>query len=192
MLCSSLCSSSEVDVDLLELVETSQDTGTSHTTEDVGSGSLHQRHEALVLQDLREAVDGALVLDSAPGGHHHPPPDGVDGIGHQPGSDGDSPSQEEGESHSGISSEDQRLQGVVQAEVHATVDEDTDGRDSEASVESLDTIRLEGLGVDINETVELPLASLALGVIGQPGPGVVQGVDEHQGEGSGKTSAGDV
>merc|ERR1712020_9862 len=164
MLCSSLCSSSEGDVDLLELVETSQDTSASHTTEDVGSGSLHQRHKALVLQDLREAVDGSLVLDSAPGGHHHPPPDGVDGVGHQPGSDGDGPTQEEGESHSGISSEDQRLQGVVQSEVHTTVDEDTDSRDSEASVESLDTIRLEGLGVDINETVELPLASLALGV----------------------------
>ena len=208
MLCSSLVGSSEGDVDLLELVESSQDTSASNTTEDVGSGSLHQRHEALVLQDLREAVDGALVLDSTPGGHHHPPPDGVDGVGHQASRYGDCPSQEEGESHSGISSEDQRLQGVVEPEVHASVaaknrletinkereysHEDTDSRDGEPSIESLDTIRLEGLRVDINETVELSLAALALGVIGQPGPGIVQRVDEHQRQGPGKPSAGNV
>ena len=121
MLCSSLVGSSEGDVDLLELVESSQDTSASNTTEDVGSGSLHQRHEALVLQDLREAVDGALVLDSTPGGHHHPPPDGVDGVGHQTGGDGDSPTKQEGHSDPGISSEHHRLQGVVQTKVHPAV-----------------------------------------------------------------------
>ena len=72
------------------------------------------------------------------------------------------------------------------------IDEDTDSRDGEASIESLDAVRLEGLGVDINETVELSLSALALGVIGQPGPGVVQGVDEQQGAGSGHSSAEDV
>merc|ERR1719427_162733 len=92
--------------------------------------------------------------------------------------DGNSPTQEEGEGDVGVISEKNRLQGVEQTKVHATVDEDTNSGDSEASVESLDTVRLQGLGVDVNETVELSLASLALGVIGQPGPGVVQGVDE--------------
>ena len=48
-----LLASSEGDVDLLELVKTSQDTGPSHSSENVGSGSLHQRHEALVLQHLK-------------------------------------------------------------------------------------------------------------------------------------------
>merc|ERR1719476_601855 len=76
---------------------------------------------------------GALVLDSAAGGHHHPPPDGVDGVGHQASRDGDSPSQEEGEGHSSISSEEHGLQGIVQSKVHTTVDEDTDGRDGETS-----------------------------------------------------------
>ena len=70
--------------------------------------------------------------------------------------------------------------------------EDTDSRDGKSSVESLDTVRLEGLRVDINETVELSLSSLALGVIGQPGPGVVQGVDEQQRHSPGKPSAGNV
>ena len=68
-----LSSNSPCDVDSLELVETSEHTGSSNTTEDVGSGALHQAHEALVLQDLHSAVDGTLVLDSTTGGHHHPP-----------------------------------------------------------------------------------------------------------------------
>ena len=100
--------------------------------------------------------------------------------------------EEEGQSHAGISPENQRLESVVEAEVHSTVDEDTDGGDDEASVETLDTVRLQGLGVDVNETVELPLTSLALGVIGQPGPCVVQRVDEHQRESPSESSAGDV
>ena len=65
------------DVDLLEGIETGQDTGASDSSKDVGSGTLHHGHKALVLHDLNGAVDGALVLDAATGGHHHPPPDGV-------------------------------------------------------------------------------------------------------------------
>ena len=76
--------------------------------------------------------------------------------------------EEEGQSHAGISPENQRLESVVEAEVHATVDEDTDGGDDEASVETLDPVRLQGLDVHVNQAVELPLASLALGVIGKP------------------------
>ena len=48
------------------------------------------------------------------------------------------------------------------------VDEDADGGDDEASVQALDAVSLDGLDVDIDEAVELPLATLALGVIGQP------------------------
>ena len=68
---------SPADVHGLELVEACQDTGASHASQDVGSGSLHHGHEALVLEDLHAAVDGALVLDAAAGGHHHASPDGV-------------------------------------------------------------------------------------------------------------------
>jgi len=188
-----LVSKSPADVHGLELVESCQDTGTSHSSQDVGSGSLHHGHEALVLQDLDSAVDGSLVLDTGTsGGHHHTSPDGVNGVGHQAGGDGDGPTQQEGKTHVGILAQEEGLQSVEHTKVHTTVDEDTDGRDGEASVESLDTVRLEGLGVDINETVELSLSSLALGVVGQPGPGVVQGVDEQQGAGSGHSSAQDV
>ena len=72
-----LGSQSPADVHGLELVESCQDTGTSHSSQDVGSGSLHHGHEALVLQDLDSAVDGSLVLDTTTGGHHHTSPDGV-------------------------------------------------------------------------------------------------------------------
>merc|ERR1740116_20 len=87
--------SSPLDVHGLELVKSGEHAGTSDTTQDVSSGSLHQRHEALVLRDLEEAVHGALVLDATAGGHHHPPPHGVNGVGHEPSSDSDSPSEEE-------------------------------------------------------------------------------------------------
>ena len=92
----------------------------------------------------------------------------TNGVGHESSSDGDSPSEEEGHGHIGVVSEKHGLQGVEETEVHATVDEDTNGGDGESSVQALDAVRLEGLGVDINQAVELPLTSLALGVIGQP------------------------
>merc|ERR1712198_337007 len=94
------------------------------------------------------------------GGHHHTSSDGINGVGHKSSSDGNSPSKEEGKSDiRGVSKKDW-LQGVEETEVHATVDEDTDSRDGESSVQSLDAVRLQGLGVDVNETVELTLSSL--------------------------------
>ena len=133
-----LIAQSPADVHGLELVEACQDTGASHASQDVGSGSLHHGHEALVLQDLDAAVDGSLVLDTATRGHHHAPPDGVwqgkwsvrvstrrlegltDGIGHQASGDGHSPAEQEGERDVGSVSQQERLQGVKQTEVHAT------------------------------------------------------------------------
>merc|ERR1712071_568648 len=103
------------------------------------------------------------VLDSATGGHHHPPPDGVNGVGHESRSDGHSPSEEEGGHEAAVLAHKDGLQGVEETEVHATVDEDTDGRDREASVQTLDAVRLEGLDVDVDQAVELALTTLALG-----------------------------
>ena len=164
----SLCSHSEGDVDLLELVETSQDTSASNTTEDVGTSSLHHGHEAFVLEDLHTAVDGALVLDGGTGSHHHTTPDGVDGVGQEAGADGHTPTQEEGQEQGLVVSQEDGLEGIVHAEVHATVDEDTDAGDGETTVQALDTVGLEGLPVDIDEAVVLAFSTLALGIIGEP------------------------
>merc|ERR1719225_1023965 len=84
------------------------------------------------------------------------------------------------------------LEGIEHTEVHATVDEDTDSRDGEASVDALDTVRLQGLDVHVDQTVELTLSTLALVVVGQPGPGKVKGVHEEKGQGSSSTTGSDV
>merc|ERR1719230_2545604 len=77
---------------------------------------------------------------------HHPPPDCVNGVGHEAGSNGDSPSKKEGSNHRGVlSSNEHGLQGIEHTEVHATVDKDTNSRDGEASVQALDAIGLQSL-----------------------------------------------
>merc|ERR1712002_553499 len=51
---------------------------------------------------------------------------------------------------------------------------------------------LQSLHIDINETIELALTSLALGIISQPGSGVVKGVDEEKGHGTSSATASNV
>jgi len=53
-----LSCSSPFNVHRLELVESSEHTGTSNTSEDVGSSTLHQGHETFILANLHEAVNG--------------------------------------------------------------------------------------------------------------------------------------
>ena len=122
------------DVHGLELVKASEHTGAGHTSQHVGASSLHHGHEALVLEDLHTAVDGALVLDGGTGGHHHTTTDGVDGVGQEAGADGHTPTQEEGQEQGLVVSQEDGLEGIVHAEVHATVDEDTDAGDGETTV----------------------------------------------------------
>jgi hypothetical protein len=47
----------------LGLVVDGQDTGTGNTTEDVGSGTLEERLDTLLGDDLATSIDGRLVLD---------------------------------------------------------------------------------------------------------------------------------
>jgi hypothetical protein len=47
----------------LELVVDGQHTGTSNTTENVGTGTLEERLDALLGDDLAEGIEGAGVLD---------------------------------------------------------------------------------------------------------------------------------
>ena len=89
-------------------------------------------------------------------------------VGHQAGGDSDSPAKQEGNQDASILAQQQWFQGVVEAKVHPPVDEDANSRDCEASVEALDPVRLEGFNIDVNQTIELALATLALGIIGKP------------------------
>merc|ERR1711997_762604 len=102
-----------------------------------------------------------------------PPPDGVNGVGHETSCYGDSPSQEEGNANASIFAQQKRLECVIEAEVHATIDEDTNSRDGEPSVQALDTVRLQCLHVHINEAIELTLTTLTLGIVSQPGSCVI-------------------
>jgi len=90
------------DVELLEGVETGENTGAGDAAKNVGAGALHHRHETFVLHDLNGAVDGALVLDGGARGHHHTTTNGVDGVGHQTGGDGDAVTQAEGQEQTGV------------------------------------------------------------------------------------------
>ena len=117
----------------------------------------------------------------------------TDGVGHEAGGDGDSPAEQEGEAEVAASvSHNDGAEGVEHAEVHSAVDKDADSGDGEATVQALDAVRLQRLDVDVDQAVELALAALALAVVGQPGPSVVEGVDEQQGHGSREPAAGDV
>ena len=71
-------------------------------------------------------------------------------------------------------------EGVVDTEVETTVDDDTDNRWNESTVETGNTVGSEGLSVDINETVELTGSSTLgrLGIVSKTSTSIVEGVDE--------------
>jgi len=179
-------------VNSLELVETSEYTGTSNTTQNVSSSSLHHGHESLVLEDLSSAIQRVLVLDTATGSHHHSSSDGINGVGHKTRGNGDGPAEEEGCTNSGSITKQNWLQRVVQTEVHTSINEDTDSRDDETSVQTLDTVRLESLCVHINKTIELSLSTLAFSIISQSGTSVVKRVYKEERHGTSKSTASDV
>lgn len=121
-------------------------------------------------------------------GHHHTTTDGVERVRGNTGGGGDSPAEEERSKEVTLerANEDDRLDGVVETEVETTVDDDTgDGR-HETTVETGNTVRGEGLPVDVDETVELTVTARlgVLGVVGKTGTGVVEGVDEEEGGGT--------
>jgi len=182
---------------LLELVVQRQDTSTGNTTEDVSTGTLEEGPDTLGLDDLRTGVHHVLVVDLGTRGHHHTTTDGVERVGSETSTGGDSPTETEGGEEVALkrTDEDNGLDRVVHSEVETTVDNDTnDGRD-ETTVETGDTIRSEGLPVDVDQTVELTGSTTlagSLGVVGETGTGVVEGVDEEEGRGTGGTTGSNV
>lgn len=170
--------------DDLELVVDGEHTSTGNTTENVGTGTLEERADTLLGDDLAGSIEGALVLDGLTRGHHHPAADGVKGVRGNTGTGGDAPTEDERGEEVVLerAGEDDRLDRVVHTEVQTTVDDDTSDGGHEATVETGNTVRGERLAVDVNETVELA-GTTALGVlvvVGKTGTGVVEGVDEEE------------
>merc|ERR1719309_1761336 len=183
---------SPLDVQFLELVKSSQHTSTGNTSENVGTGSFHHGHEPFSLHNLDSTVNGALVLNSTTRGHHHASSDGVNGIGHKPSSNGNTPAKKEGQTNISTVTKEDGLESVKHAKVHATVDEDTNSGNGKTSVQSLDTIRFEGLHIDINETIKLALTTFTLGIIGKPGSGIVKRVHKQKRHSTSSTTASNV
>jgi len=180
----------------LELIVDGEDTSTGNTTEDVGTGTLEERLDTLLGDNLPEGIEGGLVLDGLTRGHHHATADGIKRVRGDTGTGGDAPTESErGEEVVGESTgEEDGLDRVVHSEVKTTVDDDTSNGRTETTVETGNTIGSEGLAVDIDESVELTLTTLLgrLGVVGKTGTGVVEGVDEEEGSGTSGTTGGKV
>ena len=69
-------------------------------------------------------------------------------------------SESEGDHESGVVSEHDRLERVIEAEVAAAVDNDANTRDDKATVQAAHAVRLDRLRVHVNHAIELTLASL--------------------------------
>lgn len=121
-------------------------------------------------------------------GHHHTTTDGVERVGGNTGTGGDSPAEQEGSQEVVLerAGKEDGLDGVVHTEVQTTVDNDTKNGGTETTVETGNTVGGESLLVDVDETVELTVTTAlgGLGVVGKTGTGVVERVDEEEGSGT--------
>lgn len=121
-------------------------------------------------------------------GHHHTTTDSIQWVRSNTSTSSDSPAEEERGQEATLERADKEngLDGVVHSEVQTTVDDNSKDGGTETTVETRDTIRLQGLLVDINETVELAVSTTlgALGVVGKTGTSVIKGVDEQEGSGT--------
>lgn len=173
----------------LGLVVDGEHTGTGNTTENVGTSTLEKGLDALSGDDLAGSIEGVLVLDGLTRGHHHTTTDGVERVGSDTSTSGDGPAESERGQEVTLEStgKEDRLDRVVHTEVQTTVDNDTSDGGHETTVETGNTVGGEGLLVDVYKTVELALTTLlgGLGVVGKTGTGVVEGVDEEEGGGTG-------
>lgn len=180
----------------LELIVDGEDTSTGDTTENVGTSTLEERLDTLLGDDLGSGIEGRLVLDGLTGGHHHATTDGVKGVRGDTSGGGDAPAESERgeEVVLEVTDEEDGLDGVVETEVETTVNNDTSDGGTETTVETGNTIGSDGLAVDIDEAVELTLTTLlgGLGVVGETGTGVIEGVDEEEGSGTSGTTGGKV
>jgi len=172
----------------LHLIVDGQYTGTSDTTENVGTSTLEERLESLLGDNLATGIERRLVLDGLTGGHHHTTTDGVQRIRSDTSTSGDGPSESERGKEVTLerADEEDRLDRVVHTEIKTTVNNDTSDGRTKTTVKTRDTIRGEGLLVDINQTVKLT-STTSLGVlvvVGKTGTGVIERVDEKEGSGT--------
>ncbi len=178
------------DVVLLDLTETGEHKSASDTTEDVGTRALEEGRNTLRLEDLPGAVKRAVVLDGGTRRHHHTATNRVNRVREDARDNRDSVTDGKVDEEAGVAKHGHN--GVVETEVETTVDNNTDAGNRKATVESRNAVSRESLLVHVDEAVELALATLALGVVGQARTRVVKRVDEAERQGTGGTASPDV
>jgi len=131
-------------------------------------------------------------VNSSSRGHHHSSSDGVDGVGGEARNDSNNPSEEEVDEESTLRSKNQRFESIIETEVKTSVDEDSDSGNDKSSVKTSDSVRGEGLSVDIDEPIELAGAVLGFAIVGQSSSSEVERVDYGERQGSGESTRGNV
>ena len=97
------------DVDLLKLITAGQDPGPRHPPHHVDPGTLEEGLGSFPGHQLPRTGKTRLVLDFLTRRHHHPPLDGIEGVGRDAGHDGDDPAKEEGVDPVGVGREHWRM-----------------------------------------------------------------------------------
>jgi len=182
----------------LDLAVDDEHHGGTDTTEDVGEGTLVHAAEAFVLEDLDTAVDGALVetlVHRLVGLHLEATADSVERVGDEAGGrDGDLRDAElggDGDRAGLLGVRVEGHDGVVEAELGATVRDDTGDRRAEAVVQGEETTRAGGRLLEaVEEAVELGLAGAD--VRGEAGTGVVKRVHNGERRGTGGATRGEL
>ncbi len=166
----------------LHFVVHDQDKGSTHTSEDVGEGTLEEGLTTFILGDLSETIEGTVVHNSLSTRlHHESSSDGIEGIRDQTRSSSDDLGDEELEEDGGLSFREQdSLQGIVTTEVAGSVGDDTEDGDTETLIETLVTIGLVDLGEAINETSELSFSTSLTNISSKSSSGEIQRIDDHQ------------
>lgn len=175
---------------LLDLVVADKNHGTTSTAEDVGTSTLEECTHTLLSSDLGEAVNGAVVkLLLGTGLHHKATTHCVEGVGCDTRGGNDGLGNDELEDKvGGLEDADGR---VVETEISTTVNDDTSDRDTETLVEGEEATLLHGLRDAVNETIELTVSTLA-NVSTKAGTGEVEGINDKEGGGAGKTAGSHV
>jgi len=179
----------------LEVIVTREDTSTGNSTEDVSTSTLEERLGTFLGNDLTESVERRVILDSGTRGHHHTTTNGINRVRSKTGTGSDSPTKSEGSEERALEVlREHRLKRIVETEVETTVNNDTNTRDVETTIQTSDTIRLEGLLVDIDETLELTLTTLlgGLGIVSETSTSIIQRVDEEERSSTSSTTGSQV
>ena len=179
---------------VLDTLVNDDDHDTTESTEDLGEETLVQSVETLVLHDLASTVDTILV-QTVSGGllglQHETTTDGVEGVVEGEDSGTSSGGDDDGGAETlqslvlgvGVQTHD----GTVQTELTSTVDEGTSNGDGGTTVQTGNTLFLDGLGETVVDTVELTLTGLQ--IRGKTGTSEIHGVAHNHGSSTSQTTS---